>query len=83
MRLVVGHGAPGVLGVADALHEQRQLGQRPQPGQVIPAQGVSEDLHPPQDGALRVFLRRVLQAGAKDRVAEVVVQAVTAQLRKV
>ena len=76
-------GAPRVVGVADALDDQRQRGQRSQPGQVVPRQRVAEDLDPAHDRRLRVLLGRLLQAGAEHRVAGVVGQAVPAQEREV
>ena len=60
----------------------RSVSERSQP-QVVPGQGVSEDLYPAQHRALRVLLGRALQAGAEDRVAGVVGQAVPAQLGEV
>ena len=69
--------------MADALDDQWQVGQRPQPAKVVPGQRVSEGRDPLQHSALRVFLGRALQAGAEDRIAGVVAQAEPAQLGKV
>ena len=69
--------------MADALEHQRQIGQRPQPRQVVPGERVAEELHPLQDRGLHVLLRGLGQQGAEDRVAGVVRQAVAAQLREV
>ena len=66
------------------LTQQRQVGQRAQPGQVVPGRaGCRRAGAQCSDGGLRVLLRRLAEPGAEDRVAGVVGQAVPAQLGEV
>jgi hypothetical protein len=76
-------GAARVIGVADALEDQRQFGERPQPRQVVPGERVAEDARPQCHGRLRVLLWRLAEPGEEDRVGQVVRQAMAAQLREV
>ena len=55
-------GAARIVGMADALDQQWQPGQRAQPREVVPGQRVAEDRHPFQDRGLRILLRRLRQA---------------------
>ena len=74
-------GAAYVVGVADALEQQWQLGEAAQPRQVVPGERRVAEAHRPGDrrGA-GVLLGRLLEAAAEHRVAEVVGQAQAAQL---
>ena len=69
-----------VVGVQDALDEDRQRGVLAQPREVLPGQRrVREDLRPLPDGGGGVVLRRRGQARPEDRVGGVVRQALAEQ----
>ena len=75
--------AARVLRRADALEQERQRGQRPQPGQVIPRQPlIAEQQRPLAGGRLHILFRRHGEAAAEDRVAGVIGQAQALQLRE-
>ena len=76
-------GTARVVRMTDALDDQRQVGERPQPRKVVPRQRIAEYRNPAQHRGLRVFLGSLLQARPEHRVAGVVRQAPAAQLREV
>ena len=72
-------GAAHVVGVADSLEQQREIGQAAQPRQVVPGEARVAEAGRPRDGrGARVLLGCLLQPAAEDRVAEVVGQALAA-----
>ncbi len=63
----------GVLGVLDALDDDRKRGQLAQPGEVVPGQrGIGEDLEVVASGGAEILLGRAFEVGAEDRVLEIV-----------
>jgi hypothetical protein len=76
-------GAPRVVGMANAFDDQWQLGQRAQPGQVVPRQRIAEDRRPCRNCRPRVLLRRRAQQLSEARVGKIIGQAMAAQLREV
>ena len=73
--------ADGIVWVADALEHQGQVGERAQPGQVVPGQRIAERADPGEDGRGHVGVGSGQRL--EDRVGGVVGQRLAAQLREV
>jgi len=69
--------------MANAFDDQPQLGQRAQPGQVVPGQRIAKDRRPCRNRGPRVLVRRRAQQLSETRVGKIIGQAMAAQLREV
>src|SRR4051794_28417101 len=68
--------------MADPLEGDRKVGQRAQPVEVLPLERVAPYVDPLARGRLEIVLRRGAEAPQERLVAEVVLEAVAAQLRE-